>query len=32
MDLWYQFMKSGKIKDYLKYKSAEKEDVLDDNS
>lgn len=32
MDLWYQFMKSGKIADYLKYKSAENEGILNDNN
>ena len=32
MDLWNVFCKSGKISDYLKYKSAEKEGSYYDNS
>lgn len=31
MDLWINFYKSGKISDYLKYKSAEKEGSYYDN-
>lgn len=31
MDLWNEFCKSGKISDYLKYKSAEKEGNSNDN-
>lgn len=31
MDFWNEFCKSGKISDYLKYKSAEKEGSSNDN-
>lgn len=31
MDLWDEFLKSGKISDYLKYKLSEKEGSLNEN-